>query len=145
MGTRADFYVGDGPSAEWLGSIAFDGYPSGIEGDVLTSPSEQDFRSRVADMIASKSHGTKPSQGWPWPWTDSNTTDYAYSWLDGQIKASSFGGPWFCPVNERDPAEEDEEGEDDESKPEGPRPNFPDMSNIQNVTLGGRSGLIVLR
>jgi hypothetical protein len=30
MGTRADFYVGRGPNAEWIGSIAFDGYPDGI-------------------------------------------------------------------------------------------------------------------
>jgi hypothetical protein len=29
MGTRADFYVGRGKDAEWLGSVAFDGYPSG--------------------------------------------------------------------------------------------------------------------
>ena len=27
MGTRADFYVGRGDAAEWIGSIAYDGYP----------------------------------------------------------------------------------------------------------------------
>jgi hypothetical protein len=32
MGTRADFYVGRGPDAEWLGSVAMDGYPSGVFG-----------------------------------------------------------------------------------------------------------------
>ena len=26
MGTRADFYIGSGKDAEWLGSVAFDGY-----------------------------------------------------------------------------------------------------------------------
>jgi len=26
MGTRADFYVGMGKDAEWLGSVAWDGY-----------------------------------------------------------------------------------------------------------------------
>lgn len=30
MGTIADFYVGRGPKAEWIGSIAWDGYPDGI-------------------------------------------------------------------------------------------------------------------
>jgi hypothetical protein len=33
MGTRADFYIaieGETPHLEWLGSIAFDGYPEGI-------------------------------------------------------------------------------------------------------------------
>lgn len=31
MGTRADFYVGVGEQAEWLGSIAWDGNPEGIK------------------------------------------------------------------------------------------------------------------
>lgn len=30
MGTRADFYVGTGANAEWLGSIAYDGHPDTI-------------------------------------------------------------------------------------------------------------------
>ena len=30
MGTRADFYIGKGTDAEWLGSIAWNGYPDGI-------------------------------------------------------------------------------------------------------------------
>jgi hypothetical protein len=30
MGTRADFYVGRGETAEYLGSIAWDGYPDGL-------------------------------------------------------------------------------------------------------------------
>lgn len=34
MGTRADFYVGRGEQAEWLGSIAWDGNPGAIfDGD----------------------------------------------------------------------------------------------------------------
>ena len=38
MGTRADFYVGRGESAEWLGSVAWDGNPRGIDDPVLTTP-----------------------------------------------------------------------------------------------------------
>jgi hypothetical protein len=30
MGTRADFYIGRGTEAEWLGSVAWDGYPGGV-------------------------------------------------------------------------------------------------------------------
>ena len=26
MGSRADFYIGEGTEAEWLGSVAWDGY-----------------------------------------------------------------------------------------------------------------------
>ncbi len=31
MGTRADFYTGRGQTAQWLGSIAWGGYPVGTE------------------------------------------------------------------------------------------------------------------
>jgi hypothetical protein len=41
MGTRADFYVGRGGQAEWLGSIAWDGYPSGIDKWVFSVSTEQ--------------------------------------------------------------------------------------------------------
>ena len=30
MGTRADLYIGRGTDAEWIGSVAWDGYPSGL-------------------------------------------------------------------------------------------------------------------
>jgi hypothetical protein len=30
MGTRADFYIGCGRDSEWIGSIAWDGYPDGL-------------------------------------------------------------------------------------------------------------------
>ena len=35
MGTRADFYIGRGATAEWIGSIAWDGYPDGIPAPIL--------------------------------------------------------------------------------------------------------------
>jgi hypothetical protein len=41
MGTRSDFYVGKGKDAEWIGSIAWDGYRSGIE---LTAPDKETIK-----------------------------------------------------------------------------------------------------
>lgn len=105
MGTRADFYVGIGPTAKWLGSISYDGDPSGTPKPVLESKSEQEFRARVRSMILRRSIGptTRPSEGWPWPWDDSRTTDYAYAWCDNQLPAvrgkvmiSRFGGRWVA-------------------------------------------------
>lgn len=40
MGTRADFYVGRGPEAEYLGSIAWDGHPEGMPSELLRSSAE---------------------------------------------------------------------------------------------------------
>ena len=69
MGTRADFYVGRGQKAEWLGSIAWDGYPDGLSDiPVLSAQTEVAFRAAVRDMLASRKDGTTPEMGWPWPW-----------------------------------------------------------------------------
>lgn len=144
MGTRADFYIGRGEAAEWLGSIAWDGYPSGIAGHVhgtasgdtkrspiLTATSDSDFRAAVAKELARREDGTTPDHGWPWPWENSRTTDFAYAFDGGAVWASCFGGAWFDPVT-------DEPGDGD------PVAVFPDMSSRQAVTLGKRSGVIVV-
>lgn len=97
MGTRADFYVGRGERAEWLGSIAFDGYVGGIPVDVLMARTEQDFRERVARELAARNDATVPADGWPWPWQDSRTTDYAYAFDGGKVWAACFGYRWLSP------------------------------------------------
>jgi len=133
MGTRADFYIGRGEKAEWLGSIAFDGYPDGISKDksVFNIASESGFRELVAQILQSRNDATLPSQGWPWPWEDSRTTDYAYAFDQGKIWASNFGYEWFDPLQE--------EPEDSLKTAV-----FPDMRARQKVALGPRSGLIII-
>ena len=105
MGTRADFYVGRGEHAEWIGSIAYDGYPDGIARSELAAKSEKEFRDEVASLIRNRSHGTTPDRGWPWPWDDSRTTDYAYAFDDGAVFMSVFGRRWL-PVTPDDPGDE---------------------------------------
>ncbi len=131
MGTRADMYVGRGPEAEWLGSIAWDGYPDGIPDPISEATDEASFRAAVAEFIASRDDGTKPEQGWPWPWEDSGTTDYAYAFDGGEVYISGFGGAWFKPG---------EEDVDHEVK----TAEFPNMRDRMNVTLGERSGITIL-
>lgn len=143
MGTRVDFYVGRGESAEWLGSYPFDGNPSGTfyghEEDLFSgTPSEVGWRQWVAHYLAEGGvRSTFPAQGWPWPWETSGTTDYAYAWDAGKIYGSCFGSEWFCvdPSDESwgEPLDEDREGS----------AVFPDMTAHKAVTMGPRSGLIV--
>lgn len=133
MGTRADFYVGRGVEAEWLGSFAWDGHPQGIDSAVLLAGTESTFREEVSQMLRGREDSTVPSQGWPWPWNDSRTTDFAYA-LDGDMVWSSlFSSEWFDPL---------------QSMPEDLPENvavFPDMSDRKNVARGfKRSGLIVM-
>ena len=131
MGTRADFYVGRGEQAEWLGSIAWDGYPNGNPAPITAMTSEESYRGRVEEVLQKcADHATRPADGWPWPWKDSRTTDYAYAFDDGKVWASNCGHEWFVAFGP----------EPEEDTPKSAV--FPDMSARQRVVLGKRSGLI---
>lgn len=133
MGTRADFYVGRGTQAEWLGSIGMDGYPDGVSGYVLAAKTEDNYRKAVAQFLKERSDGTTPDMGWPWPWDDSNTTDYAYAFDDGTVYACPFGHGWFVARDEQP-----------EDLPDDKTAVFPDMKDKKKVALGRRSGLLII-
>lgn len=116
MGTRADFYVGTGPEAEWLGSVCFDGYQwaENENCDLRAARSVEAYRAAVKVILEEDDRATTPDMGWPWPWKTSKTTDYAYYFKDGAVGFTNFDGDW------------------------------PDMSKKKNVTFGPRSGLIVI-
>lgn len=136
MGTRADFYIGRGESAEWLGSIAWDGYPEGIPENIRAATDTDSYRQCVVDFIASRDDGTKPEMGWPWPWKNSLTTDYAYAFDDGRVWTASFGYKWF--IGNGDDADDDDEYDDVKQCV------FPDMSTAKHAPAGSnRSGIIV--
>lgn len=135
MGTRADFYVGRGKTAEWIGSTAYDGFPGEFPKSVTGARTEAGYRRGVAAMLASRDDATTPEQGWPWPWEDSNTTDYSYAFDDKTVWYTASDGNWY-----------------DASKPEVDveyNPNaafeFPNMKDRQNVTFGQRSGILLIR
>ena len=136
MGTRADFYIGRGEKAEWLGSIAYDGYPDGQVSMKAFAKVKtvKAMRALVASVKARANDFTDPSQGWPWPWEDSQTTDYAYAFDKGKVWGSGFGGKWF---DAGKPEPENEDGSDKSAL-------FPNMKSKQNVTLGPRSGLFIV-
>jgi len=138
MGTRADFYVGKHEDAEWIGSIAWDGYRAGIDGAVLQATSEAEFRAAVEAFFAGRDDVTRPDQGWPWPWDTSKISDCSYWFFDGQVY-DEVGGA-YVPVST--PIEDDDQYE--AAKTEGEPIRFPDMSARKNVTLGQRSGIIII-
>lgn len=135
MGTRADFYIGRGEQAEWLGSIAWDGYPDGIDKPVLEATTPEGFRNALVNFAAARDDWTAPEQGWPWPWDNSGTTDYAYALDEGKVWASGFGGTWF---DANEPETDTEDNHADKSAI------FPDMSARKATTFGKRSGIILI-
>ncbi len=168
MGTRADFYIKDHHIMTWLGSVAYDAYPDGVDSAVLKAKNRNRFQTAVLDFFHDRDdEATYAIEGWPWPWEDSNTTDYAYV-FDVQKKQtfiSCFGTPYytlkdsqrFDTAYERWYKKQDENADVDKY----PEPdfdkflvkikrtkkfNFPNMKAIQNIKLeGSASGLIVIK
>ena len=139
MGTRADFYVGRGEQAEWIGSIGWDGYPNDGTVALCKATTEAEFRAAVTEFFETehKDDTTLPADGWPWPWNNSQTTDYSYAFDGGKVWVSNFGHPWY------DPFETNENDEEVQIPDRTAKVAFPDMTERKNVTFGNRSGLMI--
>ncbi len=138
MGTRADFYVGNGKEAEWLGSIAWDGYPQNDDlAEILGAQTELDYRQLVKSVLGARDDATFPENGWPWPWEDSGTTDFSYHFVENKIRVCCFGRGMI-------PVAEALGGNIEYDKLEEWA--FPDMTERKKVAPPGskRSGLITV-
>lgn len=135
MGTRADFYIKEDKEWEWLGSVGWDGYEwhEDKNNPLILSKTKELFKNAVKFIELHRDDFTLPEQGWPWPWNDSTLTDYSYVFENGKVDVYIFGE---LVIGYDDELEEDITTE---TKSE-----FPDMSEIQNVTLGKRSGVIII-
>lgn len=158
MGTRADFYLGKGKTAEWLGSIAWDGNRDGICPQILNCTSDAAFRHAVASFLADRDDGTTPDQGWPWPWNDSGISDCHYWFFDGRCwegrgECERYGEV-YVPADEPGPDWSLAEAADDPEAVEAAlydkwlggreKIEFPDMTAKKRVTMGKRSGVMLI-
>lgn len=125
--------------AEWLGSTAWDGFPGTVFEDGAPPVDELGWREWVAARFANRDDATLPSDGWPWPWEDSNTTDYSYACDEGAIWGTCFGYGWFkVDASAEGCGEPDEHGEDKTCV-------FPNMKARQSVATGSkRSGVFII-
>lgn len=154
MGTRADFYVGRGLNAEWLGSVAYDGHPSRYP-RILRARTEEEFRAAVAAMLKKQDDATLPPRGWPWPWNNSGTSDYGYCFL--KVQEDDMGP--YPGVAEELPGQHVwwERGYDDEGRPQtaywinergdadtSEAVAWPNMAARKNVRLDEGSGMLFL-
>lgn len=136
MGTRADFYIGRGKGATWLGSIAWDGYPSEIPKSILEAKAKEQYEGAVILFLNQREDSSFPKDGWPWPWNDSKTTDYAYALDNSEVWVCPFGAMWYK-ASEKEPDEEVLENSKGDVE-------FPNMKDIQKVTFGKRSGVMLI-
>jgi hypothetical protein len=121
LATKADFYIGRGPNAEWIGSVGRDGYPEGRAAHLLRCRTEEAFRRAVSDFLKGGDDSVFPEGGWPWPWKDSRVTDFTYAFDTRTVYMSSCGHAWFDPNVCRS-----EEGRHDR-----PKATFPAMSQVE--------------
>lgn len=152
MGTRADFYVGKNEAAVWIGSIAWDGYRDSIPEKILTAKTSRGFRRAVARFFQDRDDATTPDKGWPWPWNNSSTTDCSYWFFSGHCWDAQSGTELDdykyvrCDIPEPNwghrGADEDRQRARWMKGSETIR--FPDMTALKNVTLGSRSGIILI-
>lgn len=143
MGTRADFYLGRGVNAEWLGSLATDAYPLNPALIWLFEAKNADeFKQSLRERMAGNESFTSPEQGWPWAWNTSHTTDYAYAFDEGQVWVSFFGTQWHSIDMHREPNRGDLGSAED--TPDMPSDAFPDMSERREMAFGTRSGFLLV-
>lgn len=140
MGTRADFYVGKGKDAEWLGSIAWDGQE--IDERIRKAKTPRQYRARVRSFLKGRDDATWPKDGWPWPWDDSSISDCSYWHFDGKTWSAQGNPEVYVPCSRDRPATD--EGYEKMLKGRE-QIEFPDMRHLKNVQFGGtRSGLMVV-
>lgn len=161
MDERADFYVGRGEAAEWLGSIVWNGYPKalafeseGVNLPVLESPdvtvstfrslggtkalsatTEATFREGVGELARSRTDFTLPRDGWPWLWPSSALTDYTYAFDSGAVYASHRGSQWFLVNLKRADGGEPKRKEMEDRL----RPDFPRMVGYMESSVARRA------
>jgi len=130
--TKADFYVGTGLDARWIGSIRADGYPDGvIPAKIFLQVNKIMFEEMVLDLLREKKQAkwaaiADEGDPWPWLWIDSQITDYTYMFDEKleKVIASQGGREFFDPIKII-------QGEGMESADLGiGRPRFPQMSFI---------------
>lgn len=139
MGTRADFYLGKGKDAEWLGSIAWDG--SEIDEQIRSCTGPEAYRHAVESFLKERDDATWPKDGWPWPWDDSGTTDCSYWHFDGRTWEAAHGDVY---VRCDQPYPHDDEAAEAELLKNSAHIEYPNMKDKQNVTWGKRSGVMVV-
>lgn len=117
MGTRADFYIKSGEKLEandWIGSIAWDGYPKGLPAEIKKAKTRAEFELAVKEL-ATREDFTSKEEGWPWPWETSEVTDYAYVFDGDKVRTCNWGKGY----------------------------NFPKMQ-VGRIQMGKKSGLIAI-
>ena len=142
MGTRAQFFFGnpqDLNARQWLGCVAWDGYPDGDIGDAFRNvKTSKGFRAAIARIAKRRDDFCDPARhGFPFPWTGNLfLTDCTYAFFDGAVQFTWFHRG-FVPLAEYlsfDDVKSDAYSEGDDTLPENvPAPTRHDESGPDSI------------
>lgn len=138
MGTRASFFIGnpsDTVNRDWLGCIAWDGYPSGDCKALAGATSPEDFIARVESICRTRDDYCDPTKhSFPFPWSDDlYLTDYTYAFFDGRVQVTCYHAGWRDMAEDMSDAWRDDAANELPSNvpaPEGRGPKGPDSIMI---------------
>ena len=147
--TAADFYLGRGPSARWIGSLRPQADPAELAVTppgriLLAATASPDYARAVEDLLAlpaviQNGGGSRPADGWPWSWPDSSLTGWCYAFDTAGVWISYFGRAWFtCPLLTHTDFDEAVDRLR-RSSSDGPRATFPPQLR-QPSTVGSTGG-----
>lgn len=98
---KADFYVGMGRDALWVGSVSKSGEIWDMSIDILIQVNKTMYEELAVEYInfydgIVANHVCQ----WPWPWADSKMTDYSYIFMPEYEKVfmSMEGGDLLDPI-----------------------------------------------
>jgi len=98
---KADFYVGDGRQADWVGSVNRCGEIWAISTPILLQVNRTMYEELVIEYI-NFCEGVVANHvcQWPWEWPDSSGTDYSYIFSPAHEKVymSIQGGDLMDPI-----------------------------------------------
>lgn len=91
MGSKADFYIGDGKDSKWIGSIFKNGDVYNIPFEILIQVNKMMFEELVIDFLINR-NGVIADRGekWDHPWHDSRMTDYSYIFSNNKEKVIMY-------------------------------------------------------
>ena len=137
MGTRASFWIGnpmDIENREWLGCVAFDGYPGGFGDKIDNVKTEKEFREFVEGESIRRDFAS-PSGGWPFPWADDVfLTDYTYAFFDDKLNVAVFHSG-FMPLEKYGDLDDDDWEKIDELPDNIPAPKKYDKTQPDSIII----------
>lgn len=105
MRIRADFFIGQDESADWIGSLLYNGDKEALPYSLLSSTTAEQFKQEVYQLFMTREDVVLPEMGWIWR----DTIECSYCFFNGNVWFSHKG--YYLPMSEAITTYYDDESE----------------------------------